>query len=264
MIGFLLKGVWDVGLAVHEGEKLASIENSNNEIIESLATQTTMLSGLQTSMDEQSFLLAGLQTSMSVMGVASIASLGVSGLSLYKINQVSKEIKNLSSQIDNGFIDMKYFISEEMKALIKHQEKVKLSEAYEYYQKALQILQRSLIISDLELKKYSLFKAMEHFDKALIIYDSQKKFQDLSSAGHLRQLEITMIIEALKAELYMMMGEVTAGKNHYSDLLNRVNSELTQISNNACRDTIDLILLDTFLLKNNDIKLIEQKLRSKC
>ena len=250
-------------------ERLSSIESSLDEqsstlseIETSMAEQSSLLSGIETSISEQGFILSALQTSMGVLGVTSIASVATSAFSLYKINQISKEIKNLPSHIDNGFIDMKYFISEEISGLINHQQQVKLSEAYEYYQKALQRFQRALSIGDRELRKHSLLKSIEYFDKALIIYDSQKKFQNLSSAGEFRQLETVMIIESWKSEIYMMMGEVSASKDNYSDLLNRVNKELKEIANSACKHTIDLILLDTFLLKNNDLKLIEHKLSS--
>jgi len=243
-----------------QDKMLSSIEESNADIIDKLDIQSTMLSDLQISMDTQSVILSGLQTSMSIVGATSIASLGLSAFSLYKINQLSKDIKNLSHNINNGFLDMKYFVSKEIQGLIEHQQKVKLSKAYEYYQKGVQILQRTLTIKDLEFKKFSLFKAMEHFDKALIIYDSQKKFQNLSPISHLKQLEIIIILEALKAETYIIIGEIDTGKDHYSDLLKKINNELKEISNGACQHTIDLILIDTFLLKNNDLKLIEERL----
>jgi len=200
--------------------------NHRESVEEQLNHQTNILTEVQGTMNEQSLILAGLQTSMGVLGVTSVASLGTSVFSLYKINQISKELKEVSHKVDSGFIDMKYFISKEVNKLIDYQQKVKLSEAYEYYQKAVQNLQRSLTISDLDLRKHSLLKSMEYLDRALIIYDSQKKFQDLSPAGHLRQLEIVMIIESFKSELYMILGEYSTGRDHYSDLYRRVNKEL--------------------------------------
>lgn len=258
----LLLPAFEIGSSIYEFYESYETSDYREDMTEQLNKNSSILTGLEEKMSEQSFILSGLQTSMGVLGATSVASLSVSTFSLYKINQISKDIKNLSSQIDSGFIDMKHFISEEISQLINHQQQVKLSEAYEYYQKASQNFQRSLTISDMELRKHSLFKSMEHLDNALIIYDSQKKFQDLSAAGYLRQLEIIIIIESLKSQLYITMGENSAGKDHYSDLYNRVNKELKKIANYACKDTIDLILLDTFLLKNNDMKLIECRLKS--
>lgn len=253
----ILSFAFQVGKTIYQENETSNYRES---VEEQLNHQTNILTEVQDTMNEQSLILAGLQTSMGVLGVASIASLGTSVFSLYKINQVSKELKEVSHKIDSGFIDMKYFISKEVSELINYQQKVKLSEAYEYYQKAVQNLQRSLTISNPDLRKHSFLNSMAYLDKALIIYDSQKKFQDLSPAGHLRQLEIIMIIESFKSELYIIMGENSTGKDHYSDLYKRVNKELLEISSFACRDTIDLILLDTYILKNNDLKVIENKL----
>lgn len=218
------------------------------------------LQNIENLLQQQSVVLSGLQTSMGLLGVGSILNLGCSAFSLYKINKISKDINILSNKIDRGFLDMQYFISEEIKFIIDHQQKVKLSEAYTYYQKALENFQRSLAITDKEIKNKSLFSSIEQLDKSLIIYDSQKAFQDLSIAGQLKQLEIVAMITSVKAEIYFLMGEAVAGKDHYSDLLKLMDKELKNIGNNACENTIDLILSDTFYLRLYDLKLIKQKL----
>jgi len=79
----------------------------------------------------------------------------------------------------------------------------------------------------------------------------------------LKHLEIIALIEGLKSETYFLLNEEEAGKQHYSELYKKMDTELKLIAEMADDKTIDFIISDTEALRNNDMKLINKLLSKK-
>lgn len=171
---------------------------------------------------------------------------------------MSNDIKEMKSQINDGFIDLKHFVGESFNGLIDHQQKVKLSEAFQHYLKGVSLLQRSLVIKDQEIMKQNLLNAINRFDDASVIYDSQKSISTTTAAVGIRVLEANSTVEAIKAETYKLLGEKEASIDSYSDLFKKLKTDLKEISERVTPDDIDLVIQDSYFLHQNDIKFIEK------
>jgi hypothetical protein len=262
----------------HQTEALNGIENSLNHQTEMISEvgngvnlNTEMIGGVSQTLDSQSIMLSGLQSSMGALGAGSVLIAGMGAFTLYKVaklsgkidnlsNEINGNFKNISRDIENGFLDMKYFVSQNIDILIDHHSKVKLSEAYHLYQKGIQNFNRAIRMKNREFMNQTFLQTISNFDNSLVIYNSQGEFQNLNPAQKMKQLQIVTMIESMKSEMFFLIGERNAGLDHYSDLRVRLDKELKNIAQMSDAQTINLILQDTYLIRNNDMKYLDKKL----
>lgn len=216
-----------------------------------------------TILEQHTTMLSGIQTGLSLVSCTTVATLALSMVSLYKIHQISKDIKKISkdikkvsTQIDSGFLDLKYFVQNQIEISFNKTQKIHLEEAYNYYLRAIQNIKRASTMKNLDIQNHTLVDSIKQLDTAFVIYNSRKDLNINNNVEQLKQLELIIAIEGLKSEVYFLLGEIETGKDHYSDLYKRVDKELKEISKMASEKTIDLILSDTMLIRNNDMKYI--------
>lgn len=235
-----------------------------NDLIREEHHQTSILESLVQEGYQQTLLLEGLQTSLGLVMSGTMLLSGLSVFSLIKINQISKNIRqlrgditNLSTQVDRGFWDLKNFVQDRTDAVIDYQYKTNVSQAYQHYCKGMQDMQSALRLENVEHKNHLLYKSRTHFDHALIIYDSQALIKSQDGAEMLKQLEMTTIIESMQGMLWFLLQEPAEAVCAFKALYQKLDTKLKKIGEHVDEKTIDLILMDTQLIRNNDMKLLK-------
>ena len=223
--------------------------------------QTSILSEIRQEEKQQTLLLEGLHTSLGLMASGAFLVSGLSVFSLYRINQLRKSLTRLSSQVDHGFLDLKNFVQECTDVVIDYHYKTNVSQAYQHYLKGMQDLQSALRLVNFEHRNPLLYKSKMHFDQALIIYESQSIIKSNHPAELLKNLEMIAIIESMQGMLWFLLGEPKEAIRAFSSLYQNLDIKLKEIGELADDKTIDLIILDTQAIRNNDMKLLNSYLQ---
>lgn len=247
--GPYLKNAFELGNAGY-----SSLEEHN---------QTSILENLIQEGHQQTILLEGLQTSLGLIISGTTLLSGLSALSLYKINQIGKninqlrkDVSNLSSQVESGFLDLRNFVQERTDIVIDYHYKASISQAYQHYCKGMQDLQSAIRLGNLKHKDHLLYKSRTHFDQALIIYDSQSLIKSQNSVELLNQLEITTIIESMQGMLWFLLNEPSEAICAFKTIHQKLDIRLKTIGEHVDEKTIDLILIDTQAIRNNDMNIL--------
>lgn len=212
---------------------------------------------------QQTLLLEGLQTSLGLIMSGTMLLSGLSVFSLYKIHQINRNVNqlredvvHLSSQVENGFLDLRNFVQERTDVVIDYHYKASISQAYQHYCKGMQDLRSALRLENLEHKNHLLYKSRAHFDQALIIYDSQSLIKPQDSLQSLKQLEITSVIEGMQGTLWLLLNERAEAIRAFKALYQKLDVNLKKIGERVDENTIDLVLMDAQAIRNNDMKLL--------
>ncbi len=123
-----IKIAFDSGNAAYSSWEEHQQTSILNNLIREEHQQTSIIESLVQDGHHQTLLLEGLQTSLGLIMSGTILLSGLSVFSLIKINQISKnirqlrgDVKHLSSQVDRGFWDLKNFIQERTDSVIDYQ-----------------------------------------------------------------------------------------------------------------------------------------------
>ncbi len=127
----------------------------------------------------------------------------------------------------------------------------------------MQDLQSALRLENLEHKNHLLYKSRTHFDQALIIYDSQSLIKSQNSVELLKQLEMTAIIESMQGMLWFLLNEPAEAICAFKALYQKLDTTLKKIGEHVDEKTIDLTIMDTQTIRNNDMKLLNSIFNSK-
>ena len=274
VLSTVVGGVAGVNSIIKDGEQLDTL----NQGLEIINQQTGLLNA-------NSIMLSGLQSSMGFLTNVSMVGVGLSAFSLYQTHKLSKNMQknmkhisdnmehisnkmdtnflNIQNQINNGFLDLKHFTNEKIEFSFNETQRLRLKEGFQSYSQANKNIKTALNIKDIDSKKLTLLSSQKQLDDALIIYNAREELNVNSSVTKLKHLEIIALIEGLKSETYFLLNEEEAGKQHYSELYKKMDTELKLIAEMADDKTIDLIISDTEALRNNDMKSINKLLSKK-
>ncbi|MBB1126986.1 hypothetical protein [Thiospirillum jenense] len=247
----LMKTAGFVFSLLDDNQETALLESIHQETNQ----QTSLLESILWETNQQTLLLEGVQTSLGLIGVGTVLNLGLSVFSLYKINQLSKNVNQLRKDVKEGFWDLKNFVQERTDAVIDYQYQSIVSEAYYHYCQGVKDIQTALRLkNNNEHKKRLLYKSQTHFSEALIKYNSQALIKSHNAAEMLKHLEMITIVEGMQGALWFLLGEHREGTHTFKEIYKHLDTKLKTIGQHVDEQTFDLVLMDTHAIRSEDMK----------
>lgn len=191
--------------------------------------------------------VATLQATTAVIGVGVAATAALSAVNLWQTLKLRKDVKQMRVELKDGFIDMKQVLSEQGLELIEYIQQVSedvefkahrtiLVRAYGLFEKAMNRLQSSVIVSDLCLRNDEITAARNMMFQALSDYDNHQLMEGVCAAAYIRRRECVWAIEQAIAMTYQMQGAWSAASDRlininatmHHDVLNTLDQYETQ------------------------------------
>lgn len=247
------------GIGALESE-MGGLQSSVNVLSANVSEISQNVGQLGEGIAQQSMMLSSLQTSISAIGMMSAVGCTLSAVNVFQLIKVQRSLNRVEKKIDDGFIDLKAFFSEQLQNLLNEQQRQRLAQAYNHYRKACEQLQNSLLIQDPINKKLSINSCIDVFVQSLAIYDDKQEYQHINTPAKLRRLECSWSLEAAIAESRYLQGEYSAALHSYEKLRQRIMAETEMLKSEMRPDNFSFVGADLHWIFENDIKIINAKI----
>jgi len=238
---------------------MTGLESNVNALSASVAGVSENVVQLGDGIAQQSMMLSSIQSSISAIGMMSAVGCTLSAVNVFQLIKVQRSLNRVEKKIDDGFIDLKVFFSEQLQNLLSEQQRQRLAQAYNHYRKALEQLQISLLIQDPINRKLSINSCIDVFVQSLAIYDDKQEYQYINVPAKLRRLECSWSLEAAIAESRYLQGEYTAALHSYEKQRQRIIAETEMLKSEMSENDYKFVVADLHWIFENDVKIIDAK-----
>lgn len=220
--------------------------------------QNTVVSGLQV-----------MQGSIAVIGLGTAAGVALSAVNLHQTLQLRKDVKRLSGEVKDGFIDVKQALKDQGAEVIRRIDEVArdvefrhhrtiLAQAYGLFAKAMERFHSAIKLSDANLRNSQINGALDMLYKALADYDSNHLMEGTCSAGQLRRQECVWTIEQAITTIFQFQGEHKTVSDRLSKLQDKIRQDsLTVIDRCQSEDELDFLFPEILRIQTHDIAVLE-------
>jgi hypothetical protein len=209
-----------------------------------------------------------LQTSQALLGVGVVSGVALSAASLWQIMQLREDVKQLGTEMKEGFLDLEKLIGnqgQEIRAQIRdvaqdvkfEQHRVILIKAYGQFLEANQLIQTALACDDLTIRNQTLANAESMLSNALADYRNPQLLSDLSAAARLRRLECCWAIEQALVLTFQLRGQYKAVVDRLSQLRSRIAQSANDLLNMATAEEIEFLVPELVRIHNADLEIID-------
>lgn len=201
--------------------------------------------------------LVTLQATTSLIGVASIAGVALSGANLYQTLKLRKEVQELKYQVKDGFIK----VLEEVRGIpdeiiFKHHRTI-LIMAYGEFLQAIKLMKLALSIEDNQARYNTLSNAQLHLSNAVNAYSKPELFEETTAVAQLRRFECLWMIEQTQAINFQLMNAPEAACHCLSDLqLDIQSNSLKIIDHCGSEDELKFIYPEIVRLNDGDLSIL--------
>lgn len=257
----IISSVINTGSSVTQNYQLLEMQADINTIAGNLANQNTMLQSIETGITHQSNMLSAIQSSISAIGMSSTIGCVLSAVNVYQLVQVQKKLSQLENKLDQGFIDLKQFFTENLNNLLEQQQRQRLAEAYSYYIRGLEQLKTSCLIEDKSVRNNSLAGCIATFNSALSVYDNSYWEQtQVNLPAQLRRLECVWAISSAIAEVHCLQAEYRAGLHGYQELRKRILRDVEILKPKLNEYNYQFAIGDLQWIFEIDVKIVASKI----
>jgi hypothetical protein len=213
--------------------------------------------------------LGVLQSTTALIGVGTVATVGLSAVNLWQTLKLRQDVKQLKLEVKEGFIDLKQTLNDRTEELKQHldrvaedvkfeQQRVQFVKAYGLFLEASNLIQTTLFCEDSQIRNADLANARQTLNEALSIYNNPNFLEETNAAGHLRRVECSWAIEQAIASTYQVQNQFAAARQRISNLDTKIRQDLLQVIDRCqTEEELDFLFPELLYIHDRDLPVLE-------
>ncbi|MCT7987584.1 hypothetical protein [Laspinema olomoucense] len=213
--------------------------------------------------------VALLQASTALIGVGTVAGVGLSAFNIWQTLKLREDIKQLRLEVKDGFIDIKRALHDQSQEILqridrmsediefKHHQTI-LSVSYGKFIEGIKRLEYALKLEDSNSRREALFGVENTLYDALANYNNPALYQQTSAAGQLRRMECSWVIDQTITTIYQIREEHQVVSARLFDLRKKIRDSSLQIIDRCeCDTELDFLFPEVTRIHTQDLPLLE-------
>lgn len=210
-----------------------------------------------------------LQATTALIGVGTVVNVGLSAVNFQQSLKLKEELKKLRLEIKTGFELIENILekqkAEDRELLKKIAEEMKfenhrliLIQAYGHFVEALNWLRSAVKLQDSSSRNASIAGVQGMLYKSLADYNNPEIYNKTSSAGRLRRLECTWVIDQTITFTYQLQGAYEIVSDRLGNLQNKIQKEsLALIEQCDSQNELDFIFPEIVRINSCDLAVLD-------
>lgn len=213
--------------------------------------------------------VAVLQGTTALIGVGTIAGVGLSAVNIWQTLKLREDIKQLRLEVKDGFIDLKRALHDQSAEILQRIDRMAediefrhhrtiLSQSYGEFIQAINWLKNALKSEDSNTRNSALSGVENMLHHALANYNNPALYQQTSAAGQLRRMECSWVIDQTITTIYQIRGEHQVVSARLSDLRRKIRDNAVQLIELCeCDNELDFLFPEIMRIHTQDLALLE-------